>query len=167
MNDDVTICIHLTNDRPDDGGSECFWNVSKRLLDCTALQPRRQLSSVHNAVPSCDCEDDHVTKSQTLHRRDEVQHCRSNSHWLDVEKGSVDCYNWAQLSWVHELIAPMTDAVSSSGTSVCIYQTTRRNVQEENNLRGFLYAEIILLVYLMDFDLKWLLSRRLKHVSRL
>jgi hypothetical protein len=32
--------------RPDDGGSKDLWNVGKLLPDYTALQPRRQPSSI-------------------------------------------------------------------------------------------------------------------------
>jgi hypothetical protein len=35
-------CLHH---QPDDGGSKYLWNVGKLLVDCTALQPRRQPSS--------------------------------------------------------------------------------------------------------------------------
>jgi hypothetical protein len=35
----------LQGDRPDDGGNNHLWNVGKRLLECTAQEPRRQSSS--------------------------------------------------------------------------------------------------------------------------
>jgi hypothetical protein len=48
----VEVYQRFRDDRPDYGGSKYLWNVGKLLLDYTALQPRRHLSSnlslVHN-----------------------------------------------------------------------------------------------------------------------
>jgi hypothetical protein len=43
-------CNFNISDRPDDGGSKDLWNVGKLLPDYTALQPRRQPSSLQKSL---------------------------------------------------------------------------------------------------------------------